>query len=379
MRKYGGIGMNTEEILRLKVRLLTEGASISDSEFQGRKGGAGPVGGRYFLLPNGRPVGIPIRSGEMAEKFKSAQLEPTEDPMIWLYDRSIELELVPKPSFYDLKTDDGIPYNKIALLHGRETLATTLYQNCRYWLTGQQCKFCTIPHSYQSKDALLEKTPEQFVEVLQAALNEGVVKDILMTTGTPDADDVGIERILSVVRAIREISDIPVGVQFEPPIDAEKIHEVYKVGVNAVGIHIESIDPDIRAKYCPGKTEYGSYELYMKSWKLALDLFGKGNVSTFILYGLGEDLSLTLSKLNEIASTGVLPVITPIRPAPNSQLGNFIPSYLKKPKLYFEFVKDVGRILFREKINPKETTAGCHRCGGCTPIQEAYDFAQSVL
>lgn len=368
--------MNLEEIFRLKVKLLTEGARIPESEYPGRKGGAGPVGGRYFLLPNNRPVGVPIRQGEMAERFHSADLRPTDEAGIWLYDHSIPLDLVPKPAFYDLTTEDGIPYQKIALLHGKETLATTVYQHCRYWLTGQQCKFCTIPHSHQTQDALLEKSPEQFVEVLQAGLDEGVVKDVLLTTGTPDSQDVGIDRLVRIVKTIRDFSDIPIGVQFEPPVDPAKIYEVYNAGVNAVGIHIESVDPNVRELYCPGKTDYGSFEMYMESWEYALDLFGSGNVSTFLLYGLGEDLSLTLSKLEEIISKGILPVVAPIRPAPNSQLANFTPSYIKESEKYLDFVRIIGRLLVQKGLNPKETSAGCHRCGGCTPIQEAYDLAK---
>ena len=120
--------MKAEKELQLKVRLLTEGASLPESESQGRKGGAGPVGGRYFQLPNGRSCGIPIRTGEMAKRYNSAPLEPTNNPDIWIYDNSIEFKLIPKPKFYELKTSDGIEYEKIALLHGSRTLATTVFQ-----------------------------------------------------------------------------------------------------------------------------------------------------------------------------------------------------------------------------------------------------------
>ena len=206
--------MDAEELLRLKVRLLTQGATISSNEYAGRKGGAGPVGGRYFLLPNGRSVGIPIRSGEQAAVFNSAPLEPTDDPSIWLYDNMIELKVVPRPLFYDLKTKDGIPYNQIALLHGDRTLATTIYQSCRYWSHGTQCKFCTIPLSHRYGDTVLEKIPEQVAEVVIAAEKEGVIDDILLTTGTPESEDMGIRRLIRVIEAIRKVSQLPIGVQF---------------------------------------------------------------------------------------------------------------------------------------------------------------------
>jgi len=370
--------MEAEEILRLKIRLLTEGATLSSNEDTGRKGGAGPVGGRYFLLPNGRTVGIPIRSGSQAKAFNSAPLVSTDDPTIWLYDNSIELQVVPKPQFYNLKTTDGIPYNQIALLHGDRTLATTVYQSCRYWSDGTQCKFCTIPLSYRSGDTVLEKNPEHIAEVVLAAEKEGVADDVLLTTGTPDNEDVGIARLIQVIKAIRKVSEIPIAVQFEPPVDKESIRKIADAGATAVGMHIETADEEIREEMCPGKHQYGSLDLYKGGWRYALDYFEKGHVSTFILHGLGEDTEKTLILVRELAEIGMMPVVAPIRPAQGSQLASYKPSYSGHLDESVEFYKEIGKILFQHGLNPKKTFAGCHHCGGCTPIQEAYDWAASV-
>lgn len=367
--------MDAEEVLRLKVRLLTEGASLPEGHYKGRKGGAGPVGGRYFILPNNRPCGIPIRQGEMAKKYKSASLEPTDDPRIWIYDNEIELKSVPRPRFYNRKTEDEVPYYKIALLHGSKTLATTVYQACRYWKNGAQCKFCTIPTSHLSDDTILEKAPEQIVEVLLAAIDEGVVADVLLTTGTPDTHDVGLKRLMSILEAIREVSSIPIGIQFEPLVDNNMIRDVWNAGANAVGIHIESADETIREEMCPGKFQYGSLEMYHRSWQSALQYFGRGNVSTFLLHGLGEDTGRTLSLAQELAEVGVLPVITPVRPSHGSQLANYIPTYVDNLENSIDLYKKLGIILYMNRLNPENTAAGCHKCGGCTPDQEAYDWA----
>ena len=50
--------MDADALLRLKVRLLTEGATLPESEWSGRKGGAGPVGSAEpGLPPEQRPRG----------------------------------------------------------------------------------------------------------------------------------------------------------------------------------------------------------------------------------------------------------------------------------------------------------------------------------
>jgi radical SAM protein (TIGR04043 family) len=370
--------MDAAELLQLKVRLLTEGAILTKGKQSVRKGGAGPVGGSYFLLPNGRVVGIPIRTGEQAKRFNSATLEPTDDPTVWLYDDSIKLNAVSRPKFYDLTTEDGTPYSKIALLHGDSTLATTVYQSCRYWTYGTQCKYCTIPQSYQSGDTMLEKIPEQVAEVVVAAEKEGLVEDILLTTGTPEAEDMGIKNLINVITAIREVSNLPIGVQFEPPVDYDGIQEIANAGASAVGMHIESADDSVREEMCPGKHEYGSLDLYRRSWEYALNHFERGHVSTFILYGLGEDSTKTLNLVRELAEVGVISVVSPIRPSAGSQLADYKPTYVNNLDASVDFYKEVGKLLFENGLNPRKTKAGCHKCGGCTPIQEAYDWAASI-
>lgn len=367
--------MDTEEVLQLKIRLLTEGATLPEGESKGRRGGAGPVGGRYFLLPNGRTCGIPIRTGKQADLYGSANLERTDKPNIWLYDGSIELSEVRRPKFLDMKTADGLAYSSIALLHGERTLATTTYQDCRYWSQGSQCKFCTIPSSYLAGDTVLEKSPENIAEVVLAAQNEGYIDDVLLTTGTPDSPDMGSEKLIDTINAIRKVSNIPIAVQFEPPLDTDVIRQVAEAGANAVGLHIESADDSVRQEMCPGKHEYGSLELYRQSWQFARKHFGKGQVSTMILYGLHEDTQKTLNLVEELSQIGVMSIVTPVRPSQGSQLADYIPSYVGNLSGSVAFYKRIGAILYDYGLNPMKTTAGCHKCGGCSPIQEAYDWA----
>jgi radical SAM protein (TIGR04043 family) len=369
--------MNSEELLRLKVRLLTEGATLPSGYSRGRKGGAGPIGGRYFALPNGRSCGIPIRDGERAKQFHSSTLEPTGVQGEWIYDSKFTLTEIQPPPFYGSSTSEGMEFSKIALMHGSDCLATTVLQTCKYWNSGEQCKFCTIPTSYLSGNTIKEKTPDQLAEVVKIAEVSGRIKHILLTTGTDEGEDMGISRLIAISRAIRRVSGLPIAVQFEPPKNLSIFQELADAGVNAVGIHIESVDDGIRQEICPGKYTHSVAGLYDEAWDTALKYFGKGNVTTFILHGLGEDLSATLEFCDNVAGRGILPIVTPFRPAPGSQLADFMPSYVGNLEESTEFYKQLGLILYKHGLNPKATSGGCSRCGGCTPIQEAYDWAAS--
>ena len=371
--------MDPEANLKLKVRLLTQGATLPEGYDSVRKGGAGPVGARYFILPNGKPCGIPIRKGETAEQFGSASLEPLNEDGLWLYDSEIELQEVVKPTFYDLEVDEGIPYWKIALLHGSSCLATTVYQKCRYWSQGTQCKFCTIPTSLQMGTTILEKEPAQVAEVVIAGEKDGLIEHVLLTTGTPEGSDAGGKRMVAISREIRRVSNLPIAVQLEPPRELSILDELSDAGVNSVGIHLETADDNIRKRVCPGKYDYASVEEYERIWEKAVEIFGRGEVSTFLLHGLGERTDETLRYIRHLAEIGVTTIVAPIRPAPGSQIPNFIPSYVGELGASIAFYKIAGKILLENNLNPNRVSAGCSKCGACTPIQEAYDWAESVM
>jgi len=84
-----------------------------------------------------------------------------------------------------------------------------------------------------------------------------------------------------------------VEVQFEPPFKLDVINEVADMGMDSVGIHVESFDPAVLAHVAPAKARTG-IERYFESWERAVSLFGVGQVSTFVILGMGEDPDLTV-------------------------------------------------------------------------------------
>jgi radical SAM protein (TIGR04043 family) len=222
---------------------------------------------------------------------------------------------------------------------------------------------------------VLKKAPEHITEVVTVAEKEELIDDVLLTTGTPDTPDMGCKRLIEITTAIRRASEIPIAVQFEPPLRRDMIRQVANAGADAVGIHIESADDSVRQEMCPGKHQTASLDSYRKSWRYALKYFRRGHVSTFVLHGLGEDVQETLDLVEELSQLGVMSVVAPVRPSRGSQLADYIPPYVGDLPGSVAFYKDIGRILYTHGLNPEETAAGCHKCGGCTPIQEAYDWA----
>ena len=356
------------DLLKLKVELLCSGAKLSARINRGRKAGAGPAGGRYIVLPGGSCVNVAFW-GDFAEDSPWELAE--RDGTRFLMRKSEEtmevpIEVVPYPDFYSETTSDGTPMWKIALLHGTDCLATTVYQKCDYWKLGKKCKFCGIELSIKSGMTLPVKEPRQFREVVEAATGEGVCDHITLTTGTTSSPDRGSALLAEVVREVKSHRNIPIHVQVEPPEEDKYLEMLADVGADTIGIHVETFDRRVLKEVCPGKAET-LLERYFEAWKLSIELFGEGQVSSFIIAGLGESDESILRGTEELARIGVIPYLVPLRPVLGTEFENRRPP---SPKRMLPLYKQIAETLTNYGVNPSRNKAGCVRCGACSAIKE---------
>ena len=226
------------------------------------------------------------------------------------------MTLPPKPRFYELSTADGVPYWQVALLH-LDSLASTVIQTCIYWGNSDQCRFCGIELSLEAGQTIAVKTPAQLAEVAVAARDLDGAVDVTLTTGTTRGPDRGALYVARCAEAVKDASGLPVQVQFEPPEDLSVLDRVKDRGVDSVGMHVESFDPAVLARVAPAKARTG-IEGYFRAWERAVQLFGPGQVSTYVILGMGEDPEVTARGCQRAMDIGVYPFIVPLRPVPGS-------------------------------------------------------------
>ncbi|MGH3422605.1 MAG: MSMEG_0568 family radical SAM protein, partial [Streptosporangiaceae bacterium] len=276
-----------------------------------RKGGAGPSDSGMLWI-EGVPVTVPTQAG-------SPYVLKAEDDGQAIYRDGRKLASVAagrRPRFYDLSTADGIPYWQIALLH-LDSLASTVVQTCNYWGNSDQCRFCGIGLSLAAGRTIVKKTPAQLAEVAVAARDLDGAVDATLTTGSSTAPDRGARYVAQCGQAVKEASGLPVQVQFEPPRDLTVLEEVADLGIDAVGIHVESFDPEVLAQVAPGKARTG-IDTYFRTWERAVALFGAGRVSTYVILGMGEDPEITVEGCRRAIDIGVYPFVVPLRPVAGS-------------------------------------------------------------
>ena len=375
--------IDSETLLKQKTELLCKGLFLDEDLIPhykdqgididyGRRGGAGPSGGKYFIFEDGITL-VNVALWSSPDKTDLV-LKENKNGYFEIYNRAKKvnfgkLKLIQNPRYYspEFKTSDGIEMKKIALVHGTDCLSTTIYQKCAYWACGEACAFCGIEYSLQNDTTILEKKASQMSEVITVAKKEGRCNHMTLTSGTDKTDDKGAKRYIDFLKEVKENHpDIPIHVQIEALENLDYIDKLKDAGADTIGIHLEVLDEHIRSKITPGKFHL-SYELFEKNWKQALSAFGKNQVSSYILTGFGESTNDFLKRVEKIVSIGVIPYITPVRSIagkknlPFTDFKTLIEIYRKSA----EFMKDYG-------VNPLENFAGCVRCGDCSSISEAY-------
>lgn len=333
---------------------------------ESRRGGAGPSDHKAVSFGDAT-VMVPVHT---APAFDSPYLveAPGRDGRARLTRDGVEVARIGfpnRPKFYDLTTADGIPYNKIAVLHSRDVLATTVLQTCiRYESRKKTCQFCSIGQSLAAGRTIAHKTPEQLVEVAKAAVELDGVKHMVMTTGTPPGKDRGAAVLTESARAVKAAVDLPIQVQCEPPDDNIWLQRMKDAGADALGMHLEAVTPEVRQRITPGKATV-PLEKYFSSFEVAVRVFGRGQVSTYILAGLGDTREAILEMSERLVAIGVYPFVVPFVPISGTPLESH-------PTPTAEFMAGIleplSRILLEAGLKASDIKAGCGKCGACSAL-----------
>jgi radical SAM protein (TIGR04043 family) len=349
--------------------LQTFGVRWIDAEGPGlsRAGGAGPSDHKAIRVA-AQTVMVPIFTLGARLSPYSARVEPGgASATLFRDDAPIgEITFPRTPRFYARSTADGVPYWKIARLHADDVLATTVLQTCiRYGRRETSCQFCAIGQSLAHKATIAEKTPAQLAEVAAAAVELDGVKHVVLTTGTPHTEDRGAEVLSDVARAIKARVEIPIQGQCEPPDDLSWLGRMADAGIDGIGMHLEAVSERVRRKVMPGKAEL-PVAIYLAAFEHAVRVFGRGQVSTYILAGLGDSADEIIDMCRDLVALGVYPFVVPFIPIAGTPLEHHPP-----PDAWFmnDVLGRLASMLDDYDLRSRDMKAGCGRCGACSSMR----------
>src|SRR6188472_1747294 len=353
----------------LVVDLQARGLRV-EVPLERRTGGAGPSNSG-MLWVGGFPLTVP--TDNLAAAGSPYVLKAEDDGYaVFEGDRRLAgASTQQRPRFYDLTTADGVPYWKIGLMH-LDSFASTVVQTCSYWGNSDQCGFCGIAVSLDSGRTIVKKSPEQLAEVAMAAKELDGAVDATLTTGSSNGVDRGARYVARCGQAVKAAAGLPVEVQFEPPRDLDIIDEVADLGIDSVGIHVESFDPAVLAHVAPAKARTG-IDQYFRAWERAVARFGEGQVSTYVILGMGEDPELTVQGCRRAVDLGVFPFVVPIRPVAGSLMQDVTPPGREYTERIY---RQVAHYMSERGLDLSAPKAGCARCQACSGLNGVHRTLQ---
>jgi radical SAM protein (TIGR04043 family) len=195
---------------------------------------------------------------------------------------------------------------------------------------------------------------------------------VTLTTGSTRAPDRGALYVAQCAAAVKDASGLPVETQFEPPENLDVIDRVADLGVDTVGIHVESFDPAVLARVAPAKARTG-IDGYFRAWDRAVARFGEGQVTTYVILGMGEDPELTVEGCRRAVDIGVYPFVVPLRPV----AGSLMSEWSAPAHDYVErIVRRLTPYLTERGLGAETAKAGCSRCQACSPMAAVQDRLQ---
>ncbi|MDR3205504.1 MAG: radical SAM protein [Candidatus Methanoplasma sp.] len=191
---------------------------------------------------------------------------------------------------------------KPVVYHCPEQAFFNLDQRCMY-----NCAFCASPRL--DRNATKGLTPEGIVGMVKDAMVSKTVGSVSLTSGVVDSVDDTVRRMADAVYAVRsEFPDMPIGV--EPYAScAEHIRILKEAGADEIKMNLETATEAIFRKVCPELDRDGIFRLLSS----AVDIFGRGRVTSNIIFGLGETDAELKEILEDLCGMDVIPTLRALR------------------------------------------------------------------
>ena len=208
------------------------------------------------------------------------------------------------------------------------------------------CRYCTVP--------LLgggTKDPEAIEVHVREVLDR--VDAIAITSGVSDTLEAEECRVRSLVKRLAPLGK-PVGVSIYPtPETPQRLHDL---GVAEVKWNLEAATPALFARMCPGL----DYHAIREALDRSVEIFGEGAVYSNVLFGLGENDENLERCIEDLASSGIIPVLRPLNPA--AELAA-VPRPSAERILKVCEIHEKG--LRRHGLDTRKARTMCTACTGC--------------
>ncbi|MDD1703826.1 MAG: radical SAM protein [Methanoregula sp.] len=275
----------------------------------------------------------------------------------------VRLSLNPDSSLKVIPWKDGVAVTKegniIAfgtlerpLCHCPQQAYITVSERCIY-----NCKFCPVPLVNGHV-----KTIDEIIGMVDAARTAGEITAISLTSGVAESPEKEVEYMVKVVEELSKRYELPIGVSVYPT--ARSSLDLFAAGASEVKYNVETMNPAIFAKVCPGLSLDG----ILSTLETAVPIFGRNHVSSNFIIGLGETDECVELGIERLAEMGVITNLRPISAHPLRK-GDIM---VERPSSYriLRLTRKNKEILERHGLSVLKAKTMCLPCTGCDLVPQ---------
>ena len=188
---------------------------------------------------------------------------------------------------------------------------------------SSNCAFCSQARESSSRADMLSRVTwpifntERVVQAIRSSWKKDQLHRVCLQTVNHNKS---FEETIATVVAIRNAASIPISVSCMP-FNKSEMKQLKKAGVDRIGIPLDASTKELFDRL-KGSSAGGLYqwESHIDALQSAVKIFGKGEVSTHLIVGLGETDRELLDTVQKMAEIGVYPGLFAFTPIPGSKL-----------------------------------------------------------
>jgi len=222
----------------------------------------------------------------------------------------------------------------LGLVQGNlDVLPTTIYLlTYKDGKCSANCGFCPQAKTSKSRADMLSRVtwpsfpaPQVFDAIENAAKQDKIKRVCIQALNYPTVFD----DVLNVVARIRSKCQTPISVSCQP-VNLERMKRLAEAGVERIGIPLDAATEEIFDKV-KGKLVSGPYvwSRQFEALENAVQVFGRGIVSTHLIVGLGETEKEMTSIIQHCKDMGVYPGLFAFTPIAGTTLESLAPPSLE--------------------------------------------------
>jgi len=205
------------------------------------------------------------------------------------------------------------------------------------------CKFCLLPRMSPQR-----RTIPEIIDIIEKASD---IKAISLTSGVLNSPEEEIENMCNVIKAVTNYG-LPIGVSVYPVEGCST--KLKKAGASEVKYDVQTMNRKIYRRMCPKS----SLEERLEGLNEGVEVFGKGNVSSNIIIGLGEKDEEVICWIEELCEMGVVPILRTLQ-------GKVAEGKRPSPERLIYLTSELKDALSRHDLDPTKAKTMCLACGGC--------------